>query len=45
MIKVENLVKIFGTKKAVAGVSFNVERGEVLGFIGPLMCAKRKALQ
>jgi ABC-2 type transport system ATP-binding protein len=35
MIKVENLTKIFGTKRAVDGVSFTVERGEVLGFLGP----------
>ena len=35
MIKIENLVKSFGTKRAVDGVSFNVERGEVLGFLGP----------
>jgi len=35
MIKVENLKKLFGTKRAVDGVSFNVEKGEVLGFLGP----------
>ena len=35
MIKVDNLVKTFGSKKAVNGVSFTVERGEVLGFLGP----------
>jgi ABC-2 type transport system ATP-binding protein len=35
MIKVQNLVKIFGTKHAVDGVSFSVDRGEVLGFLGP----------
>ena len=35
MIKVHNLVKVFGTKRAVDGVSFSVERGEVLGFLGP----------
>lgn len=35
MIKVENLVKNFGPKLAVDDVSFNVERGEVLGFLGP----------
>ncbi len=35
MIKVENLVKVFGTKHAVDGISFAVERGEVLGFLGP----------
>jgi gliding motility-associated transport system ATP-binding protein len=35
MIKIENLVKTFGTKRAVDGISFTVERGEVLGFLGP----------
>jgi ABC-2 type transport system ATP-binding protein len=35
MIRIENLVKTFGPKRAVDGVSFNVERGEVLGFLGP----------
>ena len=35
MIKVENLMKSFGAKRAVDDISFTVERGEVLGFIGP----------
>src|SRR5580658_9111802 len=35
MIKVENLSKLFGPKKAVDHISFTVERGEVLGFLGP----------
>ena len=35
MIKVENLAKYFGTKRAVDGISFSVARGEVLGFLGP----------
>ena len=35
MIKVQNLAKVFGTKRAVDDVSFSVERGEVLGFLGP----------
>ena len=35
MIKVNNLSKAFGSKKAVNNVSFTVERGEVLGFLGP----------
>src|SRR5574339_1250083 len=35
MIKIDNLVKAFGAKRAVDGVSFDVERGEVLGFLGP----------
>ncbi len=35
MIKVQNLTKSFGPKKAVDGVSFEVGKGEVLGFLGP----------
>lgn len=35
MIKVEDLKKLFGTKRAVDGISFSVARGEVLGFLGP----------
>jgi len=35
MIKIDRLVKAFGPKRAVDGISFTVERGEVLGFLGP----------
>ncbi|MDB6054795.1 MAG: transporter related-protein [Verrucomicrobiales bacterium] len=35
MIKVQNLRKTFGPKVAVNGISFNVDKGEVLGFLGP----------
>jgi ABC-2 type transport system ATP-binding protein len=35
MITIQNLVKSFGAKRAVDDISFNVERGEVLGFLGP----------
>jgi ABC-2 type transport system ATP-binding protein len=35
MIRIEHLSKSFGAKRAVDDVSFNVERGEVLGFLGP----------
>jgi ABC-2 type transport system ATP-binding protein len=35
MIKVQNLTKSFGPKKAVDDVSFEVGKGEVLGFLGP----------
>src|SRR6476646_2488336 len=35
MIRVQDLKKFFGPKKAVNGVSFKVEMGEVLGFLGP----------
>ncbi len=35
MIKIENLVKRFGDKVAVAGISFTVDEGEIVGFLGP----------
>ncbi|MDF1752632.1 MAG: ATP-binding cassette domain-containing protein [Verrucomicrobiales bacterium] len=35
MIKVKGLRKNFGPKVAVAGVTFEVKKGEVLGFLGP----------
>ena len=35
MIKVESLSKSFGSKLAVDNISFEVARGEVLGFLGP----------
>ena len=35
MITVENLTKRYATKTAIDGVSFQVERGEILGFLGP----------
>ncbi len=35
MLKVENLYKNFGNIRAVDGISFEVERGEVFGLLGP----------
>ncbi len=35
MIRVQNLTKAFGPKRAVNSLSFTVEKGEVLGFLGP----------
>jgi ABC-2 type transport system ATP-binding protein len=35
MIKVRELTKHFGAKRAVDGISFEIGRGEVLGFLGP----------
>jgi ABC-2 type transport system ATP-binding protein len=35
MIDVKGLVKTYGAKRAVDGVSFSVKRGEILGFLGP----------
>lgn len=35
ILKVDNLTKQYGSIMAVAGISFNIYRGEVLGFLGP----------
>lgn len=35
MIEVQNLTKDYGPTRAVDGVTFNVRKGEVLGFLGP----------
>lgn len=35
MIQVKNLCKYFNELKAVDGVSFSVEKGEIFGFLGP----------
>lgn len=35
IIKVENLVKKYGTNTAVKGISFQVEKGELFGLLGP----------
>lgn len=34
-IKVDNVTKIYGTQKALDNVSFEVKKGEVVGFLGP----------
>lgn len=35
MIKVENLVKMYGTHMAVDHLSFTIEKGQIYGFLGP----------
>ncbi len=35
MIQVRNLTKIYGRTEAIRDVSFHVEKGEILGFLGP----------
>ena len=34
-ISIQNLTKYYGKHKAVAGLSLNVERGDIFGFLGP----------
>ena len=35
MIKIENLTKRYGNKYALSGISFEVNKGEIVGFLGP----------
>lgn len=35
VVEVQNLEKRFGSFRAVAGISFAVQRGEIFGFLGP----------
>ena len=34
-VKVEQLTKIYGEQKAIDSISFEANKGEVLGFLGP----------
>ncbi len=45
VISVENLVKAFGTFHAVDGISFEVKRGEIFGFLGANGAGKTTAMR
>ena len=44
-VEVKNLVKNFGTTKAVKGISFTIDEGEIFGLIGPNGAGKTTALR
>jgi ABC-2 type transport system ATP-binding protein len=44
-IVVDNLTKVFGTQRAVDGLSFTVEPGSVTGFLGPNGAGKTTTLR
>ena len=44
-VVVENLTKSFGYQKAVDSVSFEVKKGEILGFLGPNGAGKTTTLK
>jgi ABC-2 type transport system ATP-binding protein len=35
VIRIENLTKYYGERLAVDNISFNIEKGEIVGFLGP----------
>ncbi|HPC36620.1 MAG TPA: ATP-binding cassette domain-containing protein [Candidatus Marinimicrobia bacterium] len=45
MIEVQNLVKHYGSVKAVDDISFTVEKGEILGFLGPNAAGKTTTMR
>ncbi len=45
MIEVQSLKKVYGPKVAVNGISFNVNKGEILGFLGPNAAGKTTTMR
>ncbi|HSW79384.1 MAG TPA: ABC transporter ATP-binding protein [Candidatus Saccharimonadales bacterium] len=45
VLEVKNLQKSYGEKKAVRGVSFSVEKGEIFGILGPNGAGKTTTLE
>jgi ABC-2 type transport system ATP-binding protein len=45
ILKVENLQKSYGGKKAVNGISFEVKKGEIFGILGPNGAGKTTTLE
>ena len=45
LLALENISRNFGSTRAVAGVSLEVERGEFFGLLGPSGCGKTTTLR
>jgi ABC-2 type transport system ATP-binding protein len=45
VIEVEGLTKYYGTKLAIQDVTFRVEKGEILGFVGPNAAGKTTTMR
>jgi len=45
LIKVENLTKYYGARLAVDNISFNVKKGEIVGFLGPNAAGKTTTMR
>jgi len=45
MIQAQNLTKFYGPKAAIRNVSFEIERGEIVGFLGPNAAGKTTTMR
>lgn len=45
VLEVKNLIKTFGRREAVRGISFEVKRGQLLAILGPSGCGKTTTLR
>jgi ABC-2 type transport system ATP-binding protein len=45
LIEIKNLTKYYGTKAAIRDVSFDVGKGEILGFLGPNAAGKTTTMR
>lgn len=45
MIHVQNLTKYYGDRKAIDGISFSIQEGEIVGFLGPNGAGKTTTLR
>ncbi len=45
MIDIRHLTKVYGTKTAVQDITFSVDRGEILGFLGPNAAGKTTTMR
>lgn len=44
-VEIENLIKDYGNFRAIKGISFQINRGEIFGLIGPNGAGKTTALR
>ncbi len=45
MIRIQNLTKYYGKRLAVDDISFNVDKGEIVGFLGPNAAGKTTTMR